>query len=246
MAERIIYGLHPVSRVLRNERERVRELYLQTGLGRRRRDRLGRLAGLELTELSAEELTALCGTHKHQGVAARIVAAGLLDEAGALALIARLQRPPLLLVLDGIQDPRNFGACLRTAEAAGTDLVIVPRSRNVGMTPVVSKVAAGAAELQPVAVVANLARCLRGLAQQGLRLVGLAGESPDCLYGEDLTVPLALVLGAEDRGLRRLSREHCERLVSLPMYGSVESLNVSVAAGICLYEARRQRDFARH
>ncbi|RMF96691.1 MAG: 23S rRNA (guanosine(2251)-2'-O)-methyltransferase RlmB [Gammaproteobacteria bacterium] len=241
MAERIVCGLHPVGRLLRGDRERVRELYLQAGLGRRRRERLGRLSGLRVTELSAGELEALCGTHKHQGVAARIEAGGLLDEAAALALVAGLDRPALLLVLDGVQDPRNFGACLRSADAAGADLVVVPRSRNVAITPVVGKVAAGAAETQPVAAVANLARCLRGLSALGLRIVGLSDEAADSLYAEALDGPVALVLGAEGRGLRRLTREHCDRLVSLPMCGAVESLNVSVAAGICLYEARRQR-----
>ena len=240
MADRIIYGLHAVGRLLKTDRQRVLEIYLQQGLGRKRLARLGSTGRVPVTECLADELEQLTGTNKHQGVAARIVSSTELTEAEAREMIAAREEP-LILVLDGVQDPRNFGACLRTADAAGVDLVVAGRSRNVGLTPVVSKVAAGAAEVQPVALVANLARFLQFLADEGITIVGLAGEADCSIFDCELTGPLALVLGAEESGLRRLTREHCDRLVGLPMLGAVESLNVSVAAGVCLYEARRQR-----
>ncbi|MDJ0928955.1 MAG: 23S rRNA (guanosine(2251)-2'-O)-methyltransferase RlmB [Gammaproteobacteria bacterium] len=240
MADRVIYGLHAVGRLLKSDRERVLEVYLQQGLGRKRLARLGRIGKVLVTECLADELEQLTGTNKHQGVAARIVSSTELTEAEARAMVTTLD-DPVILVLDGVQDPRNFGACLRTADAAGVDLVVAGRSRNVGLTPVVSKVAAGAAEVQPVALVANLARFLGFLSDEDINIVGLAGEAEASIFDCELTGPLALVLGAEESGLRRLTREHCDQLVGLPMLGAVESLNVSVAAGICLYEARRQR-----
>ena len=149
--------------------------------------------------------------------------------------------PPLLLVLDGVQDPHNLGACLRTADAAGVDYVVAPRDRATGLTPAVRKVAAGAAETVAFAQVTNLARFLRGLKDAGLWIVGTDGEAETLHYAADLKGPLALVLGAEGTGMRRLTREHCDVVVKLPMLGAVESLNVSVAAGVLLYEALRQR-----
>ena len=242
VAERIICGLHPVSHLLRNEPDRIEELFVQRQLGA---ERSARLQGLESfrgrrREIESAELDRLTGTAKHQGVAARVRAAEMLTEAAARDLVYALDSP-LLLVLDGIQDPRNFGACLRTAEAAGVDLVVIGRSRNVGITPVVSKVAAGAAELQTIASVGNLARFLAFLGEAGVRVIGADGDADQSLYGQDLAGPLALVLGAEGQGLRRLTRERCDALVRLPMLGVVESLNVAVATGICLYEALRQR-----
>jgi 23S rRNA (guanosine2251-2'-O)-methyltransferase len=147
----------------------------------------------------------------------------------------------MLLVLDGIQDPRNFGACLRTADAAGVDLVVTARNRNVGFTPAVSKVASGAAEVQPAAQVGNLVRFLDTLKDQGLWIVGADETAVDTLFDIDLNRSVAIVLGSEGKGLRRLTRERCDMLMRLPMHGAVESLNVSVAAGICLYECLRQR-----
>ncbi len=152
-----------------------------------------------------------------------------------------LDHPPLLLVLDGVQDPHNLGACLRSADAAGADAVLAPRDRAAGLTPAVRKVAAGAAEHLPFVVVTNLARALRALRERGVRVVGTAGEAETSLYAAELRGPLALVVGGEARGLRRLTREHCDLLVALPMAGAVESLNVSVAAGVALFEAVRQR-----
>jgi len=188
----------------------------------------------------AGELHRMTGTDKHQGVAALVLGSGSLSEREAHEFVT-LRAAPLLLVLDGVNDPRNFGAILRSADAAGADLVVTSRNRNVGMTPVVSKVACGAAETQLRAEVGNLARFLEYLAGAGVRIVGLDGTAATSLFDIELTGPLALVLGAEAEGLRRLTREHCDVLAKLPMHGAVESLNVSVAAGICLYEAVRQR-----
>jgi 23S rRNA (guanosine2251-2'-O)-methyltransferase len=173
-----------------------------------------------------------------------IPAAG--DERRLDALLDGLEGPAFLLVLDGVQDPHNLGACLRSADAAGVHAVVAPRERAAGLTPTACKVASGAAERIPFVQVTNLARTLRGLSEdRGLRIVGAAGEAATLLYDADLRGGLALVMGGEEKGLRRLTRERCDQLVRLPMQGTVESLNVSVAAGICLFEALRQRSQAK-
>lgn len=242
MAERIICGFQAVGGLLRRQPERVITLYLDAKLGPGRRARLPDLdaLGIRVENMSVEGLDGLSGQVKHQGIAARVSGGELLGEAQAKDLVLGLSEP-LLLLLDGVEDPRNFGACLRSADAAGADLVVVGRSRNVGLTPAVSKVAAGAAEILPVAAVPNLARFMAWLSSQGIALVGTDDEAGAGLYATDLRGPLGLVMGAEGKGLRRLTRERCDQLVSLPMQGSVESLNVSVATGVCLYEALRQR-----
>jgi 23S rRNA (guanosine2251-2'-O)-methyltransferase len=155
--------------------------------------------------------------------------------------LERIEGPPFLLLLDEVQDPHNLGACLRTADAAGVHALIAPKDNAVGLTPVVCKVASGAAETLPYIQVTNLARTMGHLKEQGIWLTGTSGDADTELYSADLTGPLGLVMGSEGTGLRRLTREHCDRLVRLPMCGTVESLNVSVAAGVCLYEALRQR-----
>ncbi|NCA72165.1 MAG: 23S rRNA (guanosine(2251)-2'-O)-methyltransferase RlmB, partial [Sphingobacteriia bacterium] len=156
-------------------------------------------------------------------------------------LLDGLECPPFLLLLDGVQDPHNLGACLRTADAAGVHAVIAPRDNAAGLTPVVCKVASGAAEALPYVQVTNLVRTMGHLKARGIWLTGTSGDAPTDLYAADLTGPLGLVMGSEGTGLRRLTSEHCDRLVRLPMLGRVESLNVSVATGVCLYEALRQR-----
>ncbi|WP_306304395.1 23S rRNA (guanosine(2251)-2'-O)-methyltransferase RlmB [Methylogaea oryzae] len=156
-------------------------------------------------------------------------------------LLTRLDHPPLLLVLDQVQDPHNLGACLRTCDAAGVDGVVVTRDQSVALTPTVLKVASGAAETVPVFRITNLARTLRDLKDAGLWIAGASGDAPQSVYDADLKGPLALVVGGEGKGMRRLTREHCDLLVSLPMRGQVESLNLSVAAGVLLYEVQRQR-----
>jgi 23S rRNA (guanosine2251-2'-O)-methyltransferase len=240
---RIIHGINAVASVLRSGADRVATVYILENLGTKR---LGRLsAALESSQAAVvrcdeARLEALVGTAKHQGVAALVRDSARMTEAEARPYIQELQQP-VLLVLDSVQDPRNFGACLRTANAAGADLVVTARNRNVGFTPAVSKVAAGAAEAQATAVVSNLARFLDFLKEQGIWIVGADAAATTSLFEADLSGPVALVLGSEGSGLRRLTRERCDLLVSLPMNGAVDSLNVSVAAGICLYECRRQR-----
>ncbi|MCW8882915.1 MAG: 23S rRNA (guanosine(2251)-2'-O)-methyltransferase RlmB, partial [Sedimenticola sp.] len=165
-----------------------------------------------------------------------------LDENSLESLLTKLDVPPFLLILDGVQDPHNLGACLRSADATGVHAVIAPKDRSVGLTPTACKVASGAAESIPFYQVTNLARTLKWLQSElGVWLVGTAGEAESSLYAADLKGPLGIVMGGEEKGMRRLTRESCDLLVNLPMVGVVESLNVSVAAGICLFEAVRQR-----
>ncbi len=238
---RLAYGIQAVRKALL--RGRVERVYLQEGLGAKR---LGRFAGdldqsgVPVTLCSDADLQRLTGTERHQGVAATVTGAGSLTEREAEDFIAGLQQP-FLLVLDSIQDPRNFGALLRTADGAGVDLVVTARNRNVPVTPVVSKVACGAAEAQTLAEVANLARFLDFLGSAGVRIIGADDSARTMVYEADLSGAVALVLGAEGEGMRRLTRERCDQLISIPMAGVVESLNVAVAAGVCLYEAARQR-----
>ena len=241
--ERVVIGINAVATMLRRDPGRIVRICRLADLGPTRSARLDAslaAADVAVESVAAGELETLAGTDRHQGVAAVVRVAEPMNEAVAKDYVRGLTRP-LVLVLDGVQDPRNYGACLRTADAAGADLVVVARSRNVRLTPVVSKVAAGAAGLQPVAEVANLARFLKFLAGEGVWLIGADDAAERSLYDADLTAAVALVLGAEGQGLRRLTRERCDELVALPMRGAVESLNVSVATGICLYECLRQR-----
>lgn len=240
-----VAGIHAVRTVLKHGADRIEEILLDTRRNDRRlkplleeADRLG----VGVTPADRQTLDRLAEGANHQGVLARTRAPAARNEADLDHLLEGLDVPPLLLVLDGVTDPHNLGACLRTADAAGVHAVIAPRDKSVGLTPVVCKVASGAAETVPFVQVTNLARTLRHL-QEGFRvfIVGTAGESAEDLYTADLTGPLALVMGAEGEGMRRLTREHCDQLVALPMCGQVESLNVSVATGVCLYEALRQR-----
>jgi 23S rRNA (guanosine2251-2'-O)-methyltransferase len=233
-----------VAALLERAPGRVVALYLQAGRDDARLQGLvarAEAAALPVQRLSRAELDARFPGWHHQGAVAQCRPATVASEADLPGLLAVTAGAPLLLVLDGVQDPHNLGACLRTADAAGVTAVIAPRDRAVGLTPTVRKVACGAAETLPFLSVTNLARTLRQLRDAGLWIVGAAGEGSTDLYRSDLSGPLALVLGAEERGLRRLTREHCDFLVRIPMFGSVASLNVSVAAGICLFEAVRQR-----
>jgi len=243
MTERIIYGINTVRQALQKKSASLLRVYLQKDLGQQRLSRLTdelRGESLSIERVSADELEQLTGTTKHQGVAAMLAGSAQMGDNDALEYLESLDNP-LILVLDSIEDPRNYGACLRTADGAGADLVVSGRSRGVDVTPVVSKVASGAAESVPIARVANLARFLKALRELNIWIIGTDGEGPASLYETNLTGPLAIVMGAEGKGLRRLTRESCDALVQLPMKGSVTSLNVSVAAGVCLYEALRQR-----
>ncbi len=240
--ERIIFGFHAVKSRIRQDPSLVAALYVQDSRDDpRMRDLIesaGR-AGLRIMTVARERLDRLAGHARHQGVVASIVAgepkADLDDILGALA------EPALLLVLDGVQDPHNLGACLRVADGLGAHAVIVPKDRSVGLTPTVAKVASGASETVPYVAVTNLVRTLRSLQDRGIWIVGADASGATTLPDADLAGAMAWVLGAEGEGLRRLTRETCDELVRIPMAGTVESLNVSVACGICLYESRRQR-----
>lgn len=248
MNEESVYGLHAVRALIERRPRAVRCVILQAGRSDRRMQELVELArarGIALETRPGSELDALAAGGVHQGAVARVEPAAPLAEDELLIQLDGAKPPPLVLVLDGVQDPHNLGACLRAADGAGASAVIVPRDRAAGLTPVVRKVAAGAAESVAFTQVTNLARFLKGLKDAGLWVVGADGEAETDYAAADLKGPLALVLGAEGSGLRRLTRENCDFLVRLPMRGAVESLNVSVAAGILLYEAVRQRGAAK-
>jgi len=243
MSEQWIAGINAVAAALESERGRVRELLIEA---RARNPRLQELAqqakaaGIPVLQVAPDALARAVPGIKHQGVAAQLAAPVNLGEGDLDELLGRVDSP-LLLVLDGVQDPHNLGACLRSAEAAGAAAVIVPRDRAVGITPVVRKSAAGSAERVPLIRVTNLARTLKTLKEAGVWLVGLAGEAEESLYARDLRGPVAIVMGGEGDGMRRLTREHCDFLAKIPMRGQAESLNVSVATGVALFEALRQR-----
>ena len=199
-------------------------------------------ASVRLLDSDDARLTQLCGTPRHQGVVARVtplVQTHSLDD-----LLDGVEGPPLLLVLDGVTDPHNLAACLRVADGAGVHAVIAPKDHAVGLNATVAKVASGAAETVHYQMVTNLARTLNELKERDVRIIGTSDDAPITLYEADLSGPLALVLGAEGKGLRQLTRKTCDVLVRIPMCGAVESLNVSVASGVCLYEALRQRGSA--
>jgi 23S rRNA (guanosine2251-2'-O)-methyltransferase len=240
----LVYGLHAVREVLARSPERVLELWALKD----RRDApmeallaLARQHGVAVQAARRETLDEMTGRAAHQGIVGRLAPAQALREADLDTLLEGLEEPPFLLVLDGVQDPHNLGACLRSADAAGIHAVIVPRDRAAGLTPAARKAAAGAAETVPLIQVVNLARCLRALKARGIWVIGAEAGAPPA-FGADLSGPLALVLGGEGGGLRRLTRECCDLLVSLPMKGSVASLNVSVAAGVLLYLALAGRE----
>lgn len=239
----LVFGLHAVEAVLRAP-NRVHEIWLDSA---RRDQRMRELAAraeqakVRVQWTDKEQLDALTQQERHQGAVARVRPSQALNETALEEILVRLTEPGFFLVLDGVQDPHNLGACLRTADGAGIHAVIAPRDRAVGLNPTVRKVASGAAETVPFIQVTNLARTLRTLQDAGVKLVGTAGEAEHDLFQADFTGPVALILGAEGKGMRRLTRDHCDLLVHIPMRGSVESLNVSVATGICLYEALRQR-----
>jgi 23S rRNA (guanosine2251-2'-O)-methyltransferase len=239
---RHLFGFHAVTARLRMQPESVRSVYVANARrDRRTRELIERAtaAGVAVHAIDEARLAALAGTPRHQGVVA-LVAAGRpyqsLDE-----VLDALREPALLLILDGVTDPHNLGACLRCADAFGAQAIIVPKDRAAGVNATVAKAASGAADTVPVISVTNLARCLRALREYGVWLLGADTGGAESLFHADLSGPLAWVLGAEGTGLRRLTRELCDRIISIPLLGSVESLNVSVAAGICLYATRQQR-----
>ena len=240
-----VWGIHAVGELLRQRAPQVLKLVVLAGRSDERVNELRALAlaaGLSVEEADRKQLDRLAEGN-HQGALALCdVNCGVRSEKQLAAALDELsERVPLILVLDGITDPHNFGACLRSADAAGVDAVIVPKDKSAPLNATVRKVACGAAETVPVYAVTNLARALEALKQRGIWLAGLAGEATVSLSQQDLTGPLALVMGSEGEGLRRLTREACDYLISIPMAGSVSSLNVSVATGVTLFEAVRQR-----
>lgn len=248
MAKTIIYGLHAVESALRNDPENIGTIWLEKNT---RNDRLKKLqaqisevGGLKTTMTDVDQLNKMASTGRHQGVVAEYYKAKDYTENDLYDLLDELDNDsiqPFLLVLDGVTDPHNLGACLRTADGAGIHAVIAPKDNAASINPTVRKVASGAAEAVPFITVTNLARTLDSLKERGIWLTGTSDKAQKTLYQADLKGPMALVMGAEGTGIRRLTEERCDFLISIPMSGQVSSLNVSVATGVCLYEALRQR-----
>jgi 23S rRNA (guanosine2251-2'-O)-methyltransferase len=242
---KVLFGFHAVGVRLKTAPQSVIEIYADpTRRDARMRQFLDRAAetGVRVIEADGVRLAKLAGSHGHQGVAARVQplpVAHSLDD-----LLDGVQGPPLLLVLDGVTDPHNLGACLRVADGAGAHAVIAPKDHAAGINATVAKVASGAAETVPYFMVTNLARTLGELKERNIWCIGTSEDAPRTVHQVDLKGPVALVLGAEGAGMRQLTRKTCDELVAIPMLGAVESLNVSVASGICLYEAVRQRSRA--
>lgn len=240
----LIYGIHAVTSLLQNFPERIEKLYVLYGREDQRLQEILYIARentIPIQALSRPELDQLVSDNHHQGVIADYHAPKNFTEDDLFDILDDLEEPPFLLILDGIQDPHNLGACIRSANAAGVHVVLAPKDRNVALTPTARKVASGAAEITPFIQVTNLARTLRQLREREIWVYGLDDAATTSLYETDLKGAVALVLGAEGEGLRRLTREHCDVLLAIPMAGSVSSLNVSVASGVCLFEVVRQR-----
>lgn len=241
---KVLFGFHAVGVRLKTAPATVMEIYYEpTRRDARMRQFLDRVkeVGVRLIEADALRIAKLAGSHGHQGVAARVQPIKTLHSLDDLLDALEGKEAPLILVLDGVTDPHNLGACLRVADGAGAHAVIAPKDHAVGLNATVAKVASGAAETMPYLMVTNLARTLQELKERNIWVVGTSDDAPKTLFDMDLKGPTALVLGAEGAGMRQLTRKTCDELVSIPMQGAVESLNVSVASGICLYEARRQR-----
>jgi len=240
----LVFGLHAVRTLLQRHAGKVTQLVVNKGRDDARITEVLTLASehhIKVEQRNTQEMDKLASGERHQGVIAQLKKIDNLGEGALDSVLDNAGPNPLLLVLDGVTDPHNLGACLRSADAAGVHAVIVPRDRAAGLSPVVRKVAAGAAETVPLIQVTNLARTLRWLKERGFWLVGTDDEATQSIYTAKLTGPIAIVLGAEGAGMRRLTKEHCDLLVNIPMQGVVESLNVSVATGVTLFEAVRQR-----
>ena len=239
---RVLFGFHAVTVRLKTAPKSIVELHVEaTRRDARMRSFVDRArdAGVKVIETDGERLDKMAGSPRHQGVVARVEAVQMphsLDE-----VVENIEGPPLLLILDGVTDPHNLGACLRVADGAGAHAVVAPKDHAVGVNATVAKVASGAAETVPYLMVTNLARTLGELKDFDIRIIGTSDDAEHTLYDLDLTGPVAFVLGAEGDGMRQLTRKTCDQLVRIPMAGAVESLNVSVASAVCLYEALRQR-----
>ena len=244
-SSRVLFGFHAITVRMKTAPDSIIELHLEAN---RRDARMrafadrAREADVKIVESDNERLAKLAGTTRHQGVVARVEPMAMphsLDE-----VVENIEGPPLLLVLDGVTDPHNLGACLRVADGAGAHAIVAPKDHAVGVNGTVAKVASGAAETVPYLMVTNLARSLNELKEYDIQIVGTSDDAEKTIYDVDLTGPVAFVLGAEGDGMRQLTRKTCDVLVSIPMAGAVESLNVSVASAVCLYEAARQRRVA--
>jgi 23S rRNA (guanosine2251-2'-O)-methyltransferase len=239
-----LFGMHSVQAALNYSPDKIRKVWIDQ---QRQDQRLSQILdelvtlGVELEKIDRKKLDRLSEGNNHQGIVVEVALPDELSESELKTAVGNLTSTPLLLVLDNVQDPHNLGACLRSADATGVHGVIITKDNATGITPTVCKVASGAAETVPVYQVTNLSRTLRWLKEQGIWVFGAAGGTEQSPYQTDMTVPMALVVGAEGKGMRRLTREQCDMLVSLPMLGQVASLNLSVATGVLLYEILRQR-----
>ncbi|MCK5813828.1 MAG: 23S rRNA (guanosine(2251)-2'-O)-methyltransferase RlmB [Cocleimonas sp.] len=237
-------GIHAVQSALESDPDNVVQVWVAESKRNQRVVNLAQQAqkqGLILHKASMNQLDKLAKSRKHQGIVAEYNAPKSWDDNELFNLLSELDKPPLLLILDGVTDPHNLGACLRTAEGAGVDAVIAPKDKAAGLTPTARKVASGAAETIPFVQVTNLVRTIDLLKDAGVWITGTSDKATQDLYAGDYKTPTAIVMGAEGKGLRRLTEEHCDHLISIPMAGKVSSLNVSVATGVCLYEVVRQR-----
>ena len=244
MTEQYVYGVHAVTALLANPHRSIKMLYVNKDRIDKRLQDLLSIAlqkNIPVEHLSAQKMNQQFADFVHQGVVASAKKLPEYIESDLEQLLDSCKKPSLILILDGITDPHNLGACLRSADAAGVDFVIIPKDKNAGVTPVVSKVACGAADSVPLVRVTNLARAMAILKDQGVWIYGAAGEAGASLYELDCKTSIALVMGAEDKGMRHLTRELCDGLFFLPVLGTVTSLNVSVATGVSLYEVVRQR-----
>lgn len=242
MKNKYLFGFHAVTARLRHDAASIEEIYIDAERHDRRMQdllRAAEAARVRLIHVDSRRLDGMAGTRRHQGV---VAVAGELSLARNLdELLDAIEGPPLLLLLDGVTDPHNLGACLRVADGAGAHAVVAPKDRAVGLNATAAKVASGAADTVPYITVTNLARTMRDLKERDIWLIGTADDAEKSIYDADFSGAVGLVMGSEGEGMRRLTRENCDLLARIPMQGAVESLNVSVASGVCLYEARRQR-----
>lgn len=244
MSEQFVYGVHAVTALLANPHRVINKLFVsQDRIDKRLQEVLDKAekAHVSIEKLSNQKMNQRFADFTHQGLVAVAKPLPGYGESDLISLLEASKKPGLILILDGVTDPHNLGACLRSADATGVDFVMIPKDKSASITPVVSKVACGAAESVPLVRVTNLVRAMDILKEQGVWIYGAAGEADSTLYQIDCSGTVAIAMGAEGEGLRRLTREHCDGLFSLPMSGAVESLNVSVATGVSLYEVIRQR-----
>jgi len=247
MSENLVYGVHAVAALLASSHRTTKVLYVSDERDDKRIQDLLTTAEkkhISIQRFSSQKMNQRFADFTHQGVVASASALPDYAERDIPLLLQASKQPCLILILDGVTDPHNLGACLRSADGAGVDFVVIPKDKNASVTPVVSKVACGAAESVPLVRVTNLARAMQALKEKGVWIYGAAGEAETSIYNLDCKTSIAMVMGAEGTGMRRLTRDQCDGLFALPMQGSVSSLNVSVATGVCLYEAVRQRQGA--